>query len=311
MRAPPGPTRREVVDGIAAELQAAGVESPRLEAERLVCHVLGVERHELASSLSSSLRPEDAGSLARAVKRRIAGEPLQHIEGSVEFRDLVLQADRRALVPRPETEQLVDEIARWARSRGSPSASTGVRIVRRPGAVREPLVEYALDIGVGGGAIALSLVQERIARRVVGIDTSPEALAQAGENRAAVGLGESVELRLARGSPWSALEPGESFDLIVSNPPYIPSGLITRLGVEVREHEPREALDGGADGLDVARIVAAGAPGRLRPGGALFLEIGEDQGTEVRSLLERSGCWTRVEIRRDLCGRQRFVVALK
>lgn len=317
-RRAPGPTRREAVAGLRRELDGAGAGSPAAEAERLVAHALGLGRAELALAGDEPLTPEEAGRIARAAARRMAGEPLQHIEGTVEFRELVLVADPRALIPRPETEQLVERLARWARDRAPRPASReeaadergGLVRARRPGRARAaPPLESVLDIGTGSGAIALSLVAEGIARRVVAVDISQEALSQAAENRARARLdGERVELRLAGRPVWTAVGPGERFDAIVSNPPYVSDAELPGLGPEVREHEPRVALAGGAEGLEVVREIVGRAREHLEPGGALFLEIGEGQGAKTRALLEREG-WGRVALFEDLAGRDRFVQA--
>lgn len=317
-RRPPGPTRREAVAGVRKELEDAGLESPRTEAERLVAHALGLERARLLQRLEEPLSPGEAGRLASAVRRRLAGEPLQHIEGTVEFRELVLRADRRALIPRPETEQLVEEVLRWARERGErpgggrgePAGGAIARLARGRSPAARGWLRDALDVGTGSGAIALSLVAEGIVERAVGIDVSAEALAQAAENRTLAGLGEErVEFRLAVPPAWSALRAGERFDVIVSNPPYIPDEELEDLPPEIGGHEPREALAGGTEGLEVIREIVGGAARHLRPGGALFLEIGADQGPAVRGLLEASAEWAGVEVERDLAGRERFVRA--
>lgn len=315
MRRPPGPSRRDVVRGLERELsaagRAAGVDDPRLEAERLVAHVLGLTRAELSRTGSERLDGADARRLARAAQRRLGGEPLQHIEGTVQFRDLVLTCDRRALIPRPETEQLVDRIVAWARGRvGSGAGPAGVIGVRRSPNRADPLLEGALDIGTGSGAIALSLVHEGIVRRVVGVDVDGAALEQAAANRDAARLDPSrVELRLAEGDAWSAVGKAERFDLIVSNPPYVPDRAIEGLPVHVRDHEPRRALAGGREGLDVIREIVEGAADYLRPDGALFLEIGAEQGEAVRRLLLGGGAWEDAVVERDLGGRDRFVRA--
>lgn len=318
-RRPPAPSRRETVRGVARELEAggeeAGIDDPRLEAERLVAHALDLDRAELARTGGRPMDPARARRLARAVRRRLAGEPLQHIEGTVHFRELVLSADARALIPRPETEQLVDRIAAWAGERRDTGAAGGSRVVtagrRRGRRVRAgPLLDAALDIGTGSGAIALSLVAEGIVRRAVGIDAAPAALEQAAENRSASGLGPGeVELRPVPGGMWEAVGEEERFDLVVSNPPYVRDAELERLPAQIREHEPRRALAGGADGLDVVREIVSEAAAHLRPGGALFLEIGEGQGEAVRRLLEHAGGWHDVEIGRDLAGRERFIRA--
>lgn len=296
-RTPPGPRRREALRGIAGELEAGGVRSPRVEAERLVAHALRISRGRLLAELDERMDPESAGRLARLVRRRLAGEPLQYIEGTVQFRELELLADPRALIPRPETEQLVERVARWARTRAGPRDVAA-------------LLGSVLDVGTGSGAIALSLVSERVAARAVGLDVSAEALVQAAENRQRVGLGDRVQLRLVAGSPWTALDPGERFDAIVSNPPYVPDAVWESLPREIREHEPREALAGGEDGLELVREVVAGAGRHLEPGGALFLEIGEDQGESVTRLFRSVDGWGVPEVLEDLSDRDRFVQAV-
>lgn len=317
MKRPEPPTLRETLRGLTEQLDAAGVESPTIEAERLLAHVLDVDRARLALDANEPLPAGAASEIARLVARRASGEPLQHIEGTVAFRGLVLRADERALVPRPETEQLVDlvvsELRKDAREAGPGS---GVRVVRRPraGASEGPsaaeFVDTALDIGTGSGAIALSLVAEGIARRAVGIDISGDALEQAGENRQRAGIDSSaVDFRLGGENPFEALTADERFDLLVSNPPYVRDAEVDDLPADIRDYEPRAALAGGPDGLDLVRTIAAGAPHHLRPGGWLFLEIGADQGSAATAVLEADPGWKEVRLHRDLADRDRFVTA--
>lgn len=344
-RKPHQPTRREALEGITRELEAVSVESARVDAERLLALAVGVERPELLLALDLPLESDEALRLARSTRRRVAGEPLQHIEATVQFRDLVLLADARALVPRPETEQLVDRIAIWARGRAaSDGAADGpgdgaadgpgdregqdrgsARPVERPksggdptgasaeeeGAGGEAILSSALDIGTGSAAIALSLVREGIVRRVVGLDSSAAALEQAAENRTRCGLTEKeVELRAVDRSLWDAVAATERFDVIVSNPPYVTAAEMAELSAEVLR-DPPEALLGGEDGLDIIREIVRGAWYRLAPGGALFLEIGERQGASVKKLLEGAHPWLRVAVEPDLAGKDRFAFAQK
>lgn len=296
---------REVLRGLRGELEAAGVESPRVEAERLVAHVLGIDRGTLALRAADPLPADAAAELARLAFRRAAGTPLQHLEGTTAFRELVLRADGRALIPRPETEQLVDLVARELRTSGSESA--GVRRVPRPGTAA---VRAALDVGTGSGAIGLSLVVEKLAERVVGLDVAEAALDQARENRDLAGVGpERFELRLTGSDPFDALADGERFDLAVANPPYVRDGEVETLPAEVRDHEPREALAGGPDGLDLVRTIAGRAPDHLEEGGRLYLEIGADQGPEAVAIFEADPAWRAVRLHADLAGRDRFVAA--
>ena len=298
----PVPTRRELIANGARDLSSVGVENARLEAERLVAHALGVSRHLLALTGEEPLAPAQAQAVEDLLLRRISGEPLQHIEGTVQFRDLVLLSDRRALIPRPETEQLVEQVIRWAHGRKAELAATAEDGSHRP-------LDAVLDIGTGSGAIALALVSEGTTARAVGLDISATALDQARENRSGAGIVEAVDLRLCGASPYEALLPDESFDAIISNPPYVRSTDLQGLATEVRDHDPHVALAGGADGLEVVREVVRGARDRLRVGGALFLEFGAEQGDAVRDILGSAGPWMVVEIRRDLAGRDRFAVA--
>ncbi len=289
LRRTPGPSVRETVAGITAEFAAAGIESPAVEAERLIAAALDLPRSRLHTDGGRRLTAEEGLEVARRAARRLSGVPLQHLEGTVEFRRVVLVSDGRALIPRPETEQLIDRIAAWVARHGT--------------------VARGLEIGVGSGAIALSLLTEGLAERVVGLDVSEAALAQARENRAAAGLEGRLELRRCPPGIWPAVAREPAFDMIVSNPPYVRRGDLDQLAVEVREHEPRVALEGGGDGLAVIRRIVGGAGGALRAGAPLFLEIGAGQGPAVRELFASRGGWDEVRVERDLAGRERFVIA--
>jgi len=286
---PPGPTLREVAAGVAAELELAGIESAHVEAERLISAALGIARSRLVVDGGEHVDPAGAASVARAVARRLDGEPLQHIEGTVDFRRLVLVSDGRALIPRPETEQLLDLIVAHVR-------------------VADP-VARALEVGVGSGAIALSLLTEDLVDFVVGLDVSAPALAQARENAARTGVESRLDLRLCPAEIWPPVAGEPRFDLLVANLPYIASGDIAGLPPEVGEHEPRVSLDGGEDGLAVIRTLIAGAPPVLAPGASLFLEIGAGQGVAVMSLLAERAGWEAARVVSDLAGSPRFVTA--
>lgn len=207
--------------------------------------------------------------------------------GSWAFRDLDVMVDRRVLIPRPETEQLVEVALGLLQGHGS-----------------APLI---VDLGTGAGVIALAMAAEVADARVLATDASDEALQVAGANLAGMGRA-ATRVTLHQGSWWSALSPelrGE-IDLAVSNPPYVAEA--APLPDEVRDWEPAMALFSGADGLDAIRIIVEGAGAWLRPGGALAVEIGEDQGSEAHRLALQAGL-AGVEIRRDLAGRDRFLVA--
>lgn len=280
-------------------LEEASVESASVEAARLLAFALDLETHARILERDRPLTPDQEDRLAGLLDRRTAGEPLQHIEGTVAFRDLVLRCDGRALIPRPETEQLVDLVSMWARARARSAVPLGTA----------PPISSALDIGTGSGAIALALLSERIVGRALGIDVSAEALALARENRSLTRLEDRFDIRACGPDPYASLERDMRFDLIVSNPPYVRDAEIEELQPEVRWHEPRTALAGGADGLDVIRRIVRGARDRLEPSGALFLEVGAGQGNLVAELLGEAGPWSAVTVRADLADRDRFVVA--
>lgn len=270
----------EVLRGAESYLAARGVDSPRLNAEHLLARILGLKRMELYLQFDRPLGEGERAPLREFVKRRAAREPLQHILGSVEFHGRAFLCDKRALIPRPETEQLVEIALEIVRTKPAPPA--------------------ILDVGTGSGVIAVTLAKELPEAAMQATDVSPDALALAGENAAKHDCGERITFTAA-----DLLPPGPApFDLIIANLPYIPSGEIAGLAEEVR-HDPALALDGGADGLDLIRRLAAAAPGRLAPGGALLLEIGIGQSEAVASLL--TACKFRdISIRSDYQGIPRF-----
>lgn len=277
----------DVILSSAEYLEGKGVGRGRLDAEHLLAHVLGVNRLQLYLDHDRPLTGE-LDDLRPLLRRRAQREPLQYILGRQPFRTLDLLVDRTVLIPRPETELLVDEVLAWAGSRGDERLS-------------------ALDIGTGSGAIALSLAVEGSFDHVVATDVSAEALAVATRNRSELGLDDRVEFR--RGEYFEPMALGEEFDVVVSNPPYVAEVEAPDLEPEVREWEPAGALFGGLDGLNAVREIVAGAGTHLRGSGLLALEVGAGQAETVAGLLGRSGDYDDVEIRRDLAGRNRFVLA--
>jgi release factor glutamine methyltransferase len=269
-------------------LARKGVERARLDAEYLLAHVLGVGRLEMYMQHERPLEPAELDAFRPLLQRRAAREPLQYILGCQAFRDLDLEVGPGVLIPRPETEQLVEVVLGWARARA-----------------REGLT--ALDIGTGSGAIALALLTEGPFERVVATDPSPAALALAARNGADHAVGDRLELRSGR--YYDPVAAGERFDVVVSNPPYVAEGQRTTLAPEIAEWEPAEALFAGPDGLDVLRRIVEGAPGVLRPGGLLALEVGDGQADTVAALVrDCSGC-REVAVHRDLAGKERVVAA--
>ena len=298
----------------AEALVERGIDNARLEAELLLAHVLRIKRLDLYLQHDRPLTDDEVALYREVVRRRRRREPVQYIIGEVPFRELTLRVDRRALIPRPETEILAGEVLRWAWAR------CGVQ-PPRPGRRRASAADGAgaeaeeirtlrgLDIGTGSGAIALSLLAEGPFEHVVASDLSADALGLASENAAATGLAGRLELRA--GESWTPVGEGETFDVIVSNPPYVAEHERGALAAEVVEWEPGTALFGGADGLDVIRGLIAGAPGHLRAGGLLALEVGAGQAPEVEDLLRTAGVYQEVRTVADLARVPRVVLAAR
>jgi release factor glutamine methyltransferase len=274
----------------ASVLAGRGFENARLEAELLLAGVLGVKRLDLYLQHDRPVADDDLARYREAVRRRLRHEPLQYVLGTAAFRALELRVDRRALIPRPETEVLVSAVLDW---------STARAMAGRP-------ARSVLDIGTGSGAIALSLAAEGGFERVVATDVSAAALALAAENAAACGLAARVEFRCG-----PLFEPvGDArFDVVVANPPYVAESEAAMLAPEVLEHEPALALFGGDDGLDVLRDLIAAAPGYMEDGALLALEIGATQGEAVLDLVRRTGAYAAERIGLDLAQRPRFLLA--
>ena len=249
----------EVLNAAAGFLEKQGVESPRLNAEHLLAHVLGKERRiELYLEFERPLGEAERAPLRELVRRRSEGIPLQHLLGTVDFLGKIFTCDARALIPRPETEQLVELVQ---------------SLVDKPD-------RSILDVGTGSGVIALSLALKFPSASVSACDISPLALELAKENAVRHGLESRVSL--VQSDLLSALK--GRFDMIVANLPYIPSAEIPELSHEVR-HDPLTALDGGADGLTLISQLVKGAPAALKPGGHLALEIGLNQAPSIMKML--------------------------
>jgi release factor glutamine methyltransferase len=271
---------REALASSSERLAAARVESPRVDAETLVAHVLGVRRSELALAPARVLGDEELATLEALVARREAREPLAYVLGEWGFRRLTLQVDRRVLVPRPETEIVVE------------------RCLDRLVGVAEP---RALDVGTGSGAIALAIVDEHAGARVTALDASPGALEVARANAERTGLA----LELCEWDLFDGLPEGP-WDLVVSNPPYVRPDEIGSLAPEVREWEPREALVG----VGATAAIVRGASNVLRPGGALVLEVADGSAWDVAELLADCG-YADLRMTRDLTDRERVVEGVR
>lgn len=274
----------------AAQLFAdRGFENARLEAELLLAHVLGIKRLDLYLQFERPLTNAELESFRSLVRRRLKREPLQYIVGSVGFRHLELLVDQRALIPRPETEILVGRAIDWART--------------QTGALS------AVDIGTGTAAIALSLLHEKAAERVVATDISPAALGLAAENAERTGLQDRVEFR--QGRTFQPIREGEQFDIVISNPPYVSPADRETLQAEVRDWEPATALFAEADGLAIVREIIAAAPAHLRGGGLIALEVGMTQAQQVADEMRALAAYENVDVVRDLTGRDRVVTAVR
>ena len=273
------------LDAATTVLEAAGLSSARVDAEWLLAGLLGVGRVSVRMDLAETVPAPIAERYAHAVSRRARREPLQRILGWEEFRGVRVRLTDAVLVPRPETETLVE----WV-----------LALLPPPGARRL----LAIDLGTGSGCIACALASERPDLDVIAVDVSPAAAAVARDNTRALGLASRVGV-VAADLLDGIRDLGA--DLIVSNPPYLPSALVPELPPEVRIHEPRLALDGGADGLALIRRIATTARRYLRPSGALAVETAGGDQTEAAAALLRAAGWDRVAVRADLVGIDRFV----
>jgi release factor glutamine methyltransferase len=275
---------RALAEG-SAGLLAGGVGDARREAGTLLADLLGRDRAYLFAHSDDLLAPHTVSSFRARVARRAAGEPLQYITGRQEFYRLDFEVTPAVLIPRPETELLVE---------------TALELL---GGTRAPLV---CDVGTGSGCIAVSLVYERADARAVALDISEDALAVAARNAARHGVARRIEFFVS--DCFAALAPPRRrFALVASNPPYVAAADLAALQREVREHEPRAALTPGGDGLSIIRRLLAETPPHLARGGHLVFEIGFDQHEAVRALIDPR-VWTTLDIRRDLQGIPRAVV---
>lgn len=266
-------------------LTGKGVEKGRLNAEHLLAHVLRVERLQLYLDFDRPLGADELDRFRPLLRKRAARQPLQYLLGTAQFRDLELAVDQRVAIPRPETEYLIDVLGQVAG--------------------HNRVFDAALDVGTGSGALALTLAAEGLARAVVATDVSAAALDVARRNAAAAGLAK-VEFR--SGDLLDPVE-GETFDLVLSNPPYLTEAEWLRTEPEVRDWEPRVAMVAKESGLAVIRRLISGMDEVLRPGGWVGLEVGSTQAGRVADLMEGQPCLRGVQVHDDLAGRRRYVFA--
>jgi release factor glutamine methyltransferase len=276
----------EVIRRSSEFLAKRGVDSPRLQAELLLAHALGLPRMKLYLSFDRELTEPELSAARGLVKRRGEREPLQHILGSTSFCGLEIAVTRDVLVPRPETELLAVRAVKFLLSRGA--AAT------------------VLDFGTGSGCLAIAIAAQAPTAELHATDLSEAALEVARRNVDRHPL--SGRIHFHHGDGFGALPDGLRFDLIVSNPPYIASEEIASLQPEVRDHDPRLALDGGADGLDFYRRLSSQAAARLNSGGRIMVELGDGQDTAVHGLFEAEH-WQVEGVENDDTGRARILIA--
>lgn len=281
-------TIKRVLEWAGADLRSRSNETPRLDAEVMLAHVLGVDRIGLVTDAFRPLTKEELARYRALHVRRRAGEPVAYLRGMREFYGRPFQVDRRVLIPRPDTETLVDV------------ALEATRAVSLAGAI--------LDLCTGSGCVAITIAAERPTMRVIGTDLSEDALIVARDN--AIRLGVADHTTFVAGDLFDALQAADRFDAITANPPYIPRQEVDELAVDIRRFEPHLALSGGDDGMDVTRRIVAGALARLEPEGTLALEVGAGQATDVGELLRAAG-YDDVRTTRDFAGIERVVSGRK
>lgn len=281
---------REAIAKTDAYLESKNVPDARVASELMAARLLRSSRGFLNSFYEKEVPEKFLEAMRRAMRRLVAGEPLQYVLGEWDFRTLTLKCDSRALIPRPETEELVTRVLKWLK--GNPSD--------------EP--RFIVDVGTGTGAIILSLAAEFKGPAVfLGTDISEAAISLAKENAAKCALDGRVKFTVMDG--LDDFDEPEVVDVLVSNPPYIESAVCETLDPRVKDFEPRLALDGGAGGLDFYDRYLADALNILKPGGAVFFEIGENQGDAVAKLMEGYG-FSDVRIEKDYSGHNRYASAI-
>jgi release factor glutamine methyltransferase len=271
-------------------LARKGVDSPRLQTELLLAQVLRLPRMQLYLNFERPLTLPEVDTLREMVKRRGQREPLQHILGTTSFCGLEIAVSPQVLIPRPETELLAE--------RGWTFLKQLSTLNSQP--------PTALDFGTGSGCLAIALAHHCPNAQLVAIDLSPEALVLARQNATRHAVADRIQFR--EGNGFAAAPPDMQFDLIISNPPYIPSAEIATLQTEVRDYDPRAALDGGLDGLDFYVRIAAEAAPLLKPAGRLMLELGDGQAARVQEILQHQK-WVVEALQDDYNRTPRIVVA--
>lgn len=274
-------TSLKLIQWTAGHFEKKGIPNPRLDAELLLAHVLKCQRVDLYTGFEKTVSEKHLAEFKALIERRARREPLQYIIGETEFWGLKIKVTPDVLIPRPETELLVEE------------------------ALKVPAAVDILEIGTGSGCIAVALAKHLPQAKIVATDMSKEALSVAKENAEAHGVADRIEFVASDIAPWLFFETqGREFDLIVSNPPYIDSLELDRLQPEVSQHEPRRALDGGKTGLEIIEKILREAPDFLKKGqGRLLMEVGEGQAVRLKKDFP-------CEIRKDYSGIERLIILI-
>ena len=299
---------REIIAKSSEYLEAKGVPDARVASELLAARLLRLGRGMLAGEMEKETPEKCVEAMRRGMARLVKGEPVQYVLGEWDFRTLTLKCDRRALIPRPETEELVTRVLSWMKLR-----SCEVEKLRSGDSTSQPLnlstsQPLIVDVGTGTGAIILSLAKEFKGDAIfLGTDVSEDAIALAKENAAKCGLAERVKFAVMDG--LDEFDEPQCVDVIVSNPPYIESSVCETLDPRVKDFEPRLALDGGVSGLEFYDRYLADAVNLLKPGGAVFFEIGENQGEAVKKLMFDCG-FDDIRIEKDFAGHDRYAMAV-
>lgn len=278
-------TIKRLLDWATNDFRTRGFDSPRLDAELLLAHATGLDRVRLIVESSTKLTTSELDGVRELIQRRRRAEPIAYILGEREFYGLPFKVDARVLVPRPDTEALVDVALRMTEAR----SEFGV----------------ALDLCTGSGCVAIAFKKQRPTWRVTASDISEDALSVARGN--AERLGTAFGMNFVQSDLFAGLDPTQRYSLITANAPYIPETEIATLQADVRDFEPRLALSGGSDGLDIVRRIVEEAPRFLGPAGVLAMEIGHDQADRCRALFSRVG-FNAVNTASDYAGHQRVIM---
>jgi release factor glutamine methyltransferase len=284
-------TIQKLLNWVTDYLKSKGVDSPRLSAELLLSHVLGLKRIELYTQFNKVVGQEQLSPLHELVKRAGAHEPIAYLTGKREFYSLEFEITKDCLIPRPETELLVERAIEFLRKRNGE--------------------QFICDLCSGCGCVAIAIARNFANCQVVATDISDAALAAAERNITRHGLG--ARLKLLKGDLFEPLIPGTGaakFDLIVCNPPYVSETEFEKLAKNVRDFEPKLALTAGPDGLDVIKRIVSGAGRFLKPAAALMLEIGNDQGPAAQKFLQNSGRFETISIEKDYNNLDRLALAI-